>query len=84
MPNIQKPLVVICPRASMALLKAGYKPHLPVQQRRAILEESVFRDRFGAYGVWNKLDQLVLANEYQPAFRILRRDRNWVMKTFSE
>ena len=94
MPNIQRPLRFKCPRISNSLIRYGYKPHLPVQERRELLKELVEVDPYGPKAIWYKLDQLALSNfnninlnrykinTQNRVYNIVKRDRNWVRKTY--
>lgn len=82
MPNIQRPMTFHCPRISQIIVQAGYKPHLQAKDRHKILEELVHLDRYGAKGIWYKLDQIVLNNLNTKVGKIITRDRNWIRKHF--
>ena len=86
MPNIQRPLQFKYPRISQSLIRYGYKPHLPVQERREILEDAIEAEYYGAKAVWYKLDQLALYNQLKnknnKVYNIVKRDRNWIRKHF--
>ena len=88
MPNIQRPLQFKCPRISQSLIRYGYKPHLPVQERREILKDAIEVEYYGSKAVWYKLDQLALYNQISlksknnKVYNIVKRDRNWIRKHF--